>query len=82
MKNRKRALSTLVTACMVAGTLAGCGNAALTASGTTTAADKGGKSDGVTELTYWYCWNDKVQENNLEMTELFNETVGKEKGIM
>ncbi len=33
------------------------------------------------ELTYWYCWTDKIQENNINLTNLFNETVGKEKGI-
>lgn len=37
--------------------------------------------DGVIELTYWYSWQDKIAENNLELTEKFNETVGKEKGI-
>jgi sn-glycerol 3-phosphate transport system substrate-binding protein len=33
------------------------------------------------ELTYWYCWTDKIQENNINLTNQFNETVGKEKGI-
>lgn len=35
----------------------------------------------VVELTYWYCWTDKIQENNIELTDRFNETVGKELGI-
>ena len=39
-------------------------------------------SDGnVTELTFWYSWTDKIQENNIALTDKFNETVGKEKGI-
>ena len=39
------------------------------------------KSAGVTELTYWYSWQDKVAENNLELTQKFNDTIGKEKNI-
>ena len=40
------------------------------------------KADGeVTELTFWYSWTDKIQENNIALTEEFNETVGKELGI-
>ena len=35
----------------------------------------------MTELTFWYSWTGNIQENNIELTELFNETVGKEKGI-
>lgn len=33
------------------------------------------------ELTYWYCWTGPIQENNIELAEKFNETIGKEKGI-
>jgi sn-glycerol 3-phosphate transport system substrate-binding protein len=33
------------------------------------------------ELTYWYCWTDKIQENNENLTAQFNDTVGKELGI-
>lgn len=33
------------------------------------------------ELTYWYCWTGPTQENNIELTDKFNETIGKEKGI-
>jgi len=35
----------------------------------------------VTEIIYWYAWTDKIQQNNIDLTEEFNETVGKEKGI-
>lgn len=35
----------------------------------------------VTEITFWYSWTDKIQENNIALAEKFNETVGKEKGI-
>jgi sn-glycerol 3-phosphate transport system substrate-binding protein len=33
------------------------------------------------ELTYWYAWTDKIQENNLNLTKMFNETRGKELNI-
>ena len=33
------------------------------------------------EVTYWYCWTDKIQENNINLTQQFNDTVGKELGI-
>ena len=32
-------------------------------------------------LTYWYSWTDKIQENNINLTRMFNETRGKELGI-
>ncbi|MBE5962198.1 MAG: ABC transporter substrate-binding protein [Lachnospiraceae bacterium] len=35
----------------------------------------------VTEITFWYSWTDQIQQNNIDLTEEFNETVGKEKGI-
>lgn len=38
-------------------------------------------SGDVTELKYWYCWTGATQENNMELAEAFNETIGKEKGI-
>lgn len=88
MKNQKKILGTAAMVCMAAGVLAGCGNSGenKTESSTVVSGETGKKeeteADGnVTELTYWYCWTDKIQENNLELTELFNETVGKEKGI-
>lgn len=35
----------------------------------------------VTEITFWYSWTDLIQENNIALTDEFNNTVGKEKGI-
>lgn len=32
-------------------------------------------------ISFWYCYTDKVQENNVNLTAEFNETVGKELGI-
>jgi sn-glycerol 3-phosphate transport system substrate-binding protein len=34
-----------------------------------------------TEIQFWYAYTDRVQENNLNLTAKFNDTVGKEKGI-
>ena len=48
-----------------------------TSAGITAFAENG----DVVELTYWYCWTDKIQENNENLTAQFNETVGKELGI-
>lgn len=33
------------------------------------------------ELEFWYSWQDKIAENNKELTEKFNETIGKENNI-
>ena len=33
------------------------------------------------ELKYWYCWTDKIKENNEERVQEFNDSVGKDKGI-
>lgn len=34
-----------------------------------------------TAITFWYCYTDKIQENNINLTKEFNETEGKAKGI-
>ncbi len=46
-----------------------------------TAADTAQSGDGMTEITFWYSWTDLIQENNIALTDEFNNTVGKEKGI-
>jgi sn-glycerol 3-phosphate transport system substrate-binding protein len=38
-------------------------------------------ADKQTELTFWYSWTDKIQENNVNLAKLFNETRGKELNI-
>ena len=40
-----------------------------------------GESSDIIQLTYWYSWQDKIAENNVERIQEFNETVGKENGI-
>lgn len=46
------------------------------------AAEETAAASGETvELTYWYSWTDKIQENNENLVKQFNETVGAEKGI-
>lgn len=49
--------------------------------GCSTNKEKSGGDSGVTELTFWYSWQDKVAENNLELTQKFNDTIGKENNI-
>lgn len=36
----------------------------------------------IIELEFWYSWQDKVAENNKELTAKFNETIGKENNIV
>ena len=95
MKKRAQLLSTLMAASMMAGALSGCGStAADNTSNTEVTAEAVAKADtaadtantdtasgDVTELKYWYCWTGATQENNMELAEAFNETIGKEKGI-
>lgn len=38
-------------------------------------------NDEIIELAFWYSWQDKVAENNKELTQKFNETIGKENNI-
>ncbi len=45
------------------------------------AAQESAAPEAPVELTYWYSWTDKIQENNENLTRMFNETVGKDKGI-
>lgn len=59
-------------ACAAAAGLVGCGPSG---------ASRSGGDDGTIELTYWYCWTDKIKENNEERVKEFNDTVGAEKGI-
>lgn len=54
--------------------LAGC-------SGSTAAASASTSGGGPVELKYWYCWTDKIKENNEERVREFNDSIGNEKGI-
>lgn len=47
------------------------------ASAATTTASSGAP----VEIQFWYSWTDKIQENNVNLTNQFNETIGKEKNI-
>ncbi|WMJ87284.1 ABC transporter substrate-binding protein [Anaerocolumna sp. MB42-C2] len=46
-----------------------------------TAADSTEAGSGTTDITFWYSWTDLIQQNNIALTDEFNNTVGKEKGI-
>ena len=95
MKKTKRTLGLLTAVCVMTSALSGCqietksgaAGAPQTTSeetqmvSTGASSASGEPSDNVTEITYWYSWTGATQENNMELTELFNETVGKEKGI-
>lgn len=93
MKKTKRVVGLMMAAAMMAGTIAGCGSSAQETQAEDAKTVQGAqiedaatptaqKAEGeVTELTFWYSWTDKIQENNIALTEEFNETVGKELGI-
>ena len=96
MKKTKKVISLMMAAVMTAGTLAGCGSTTQETSSDTNAVQEtkiedtetasakkpeAEESNEITELTFWYSWTDKIQENNIALTEAFNESVGKEKGI-
>ena len=72
----KKAIALLLAASMTL-SLAACGGGG---GGSSTPDSTSGDSE-VVELTYWYSWTDKIQENNINLVNQFNETVGKEKGI-
>ncbi|WP_294150187.1 ABC transporter substrate-binding protein [uncultured Clostridium sp.] len=80
---KKTATCILAALTAVSACLSGCsGNASGNVSasaGSGSAASEGG-SDPI-QLTYWYSWQDKIAENNVERIQEFNETVGKENGI-
>lgn len=61
---------------MLAAPLAGCASTAAPSA----AANSTG-STGTIELKYWYCYQDMVAKNNKDLTQKFNDTIGKEKGI-
>lgn len=75
-----------VVGCLLVSMMSGCTQSG---GGTKATTDHGavptsGTTDGASapiQIEYWYAWTDKIQENNEELTALFNETVGKEKGI-
>lgn len=72
---KKRWISGILAVTMAALSVAGCSSAPQTATSDST-------SNGSTiELKYWYSWKDKIAENSQELTEEFNNTIGKEKGI-
>lgn len=90
----KKAMSLCLVLAVMA-SLASCGNSASTTSSSssetssaassessseTAVSSDAGNGDTV-ELTYWYAWTDKIQENNENLVAKFNETVGAEKGI-
>ncbi|OON96519.1 MAG: hypothetical protein ATN36_05440 [Epulopiscium sp. Nele67-Bin005] len=81
----KKLMSTmLVTAMGVS--LVGCGssdtgNSTPTPSQSADAGTPATSSNDVVEIEFWYAWTDKIQENNINLAEQFNATVGKEKGI-
>lgn len=91
-KSTKKLLSVILAATTLI-SMVGCGSAEPTAnqendnatvtlnSDATATSEKVTDSADTIELTYWYSWGGTIQECNETLTEQFNETIGKEKGI-
>lgn len=76
----KKTMKALLVVVILALSITGCANASsLTANKNSNEPVK--SSTAPTEITFWYAWTDKIQQNNIDLTEEFNNTVGKEKGI-
>lgn len=60
-------------------TIVGCGNTSQTASGTKTESNETktgsetAKGEKI-EITYWYAWGGKIEENNQNLVKMFNES--------
>ncbi|OOB78637.1 MAG: hypothetical protein ATN33_05645 [Epulopiscium sp. Nele67-Bin001] len=79
----KNFISKVVTTMLIATmgvSLAGCSSSEPT---TTSGADVSAEaaSQETIKLEFWYSWTDQIQENNINLSNMFNETIGKEKGI-
>ena len=82
MKKNKRIVSLMMATIMTAAALVGCGGKETEVQEIQMDSAEKSETEGeVTELKFWYSWTDKIQENNIALTEEFNETVGKELGI-
>lgn len=86
MKKRYVTMVCLIMTCILI--LAGCGSGKLsetaeanTISGKSGTTGQANASDEVVEIVFWYSWTDKIQENNIYLSNKFNETIGKELGI-
>lgn len=78
----KRILAILLAALLVLSTAACSNNGQDPVEDNTKKEEPSSGSDNKpVELTFWYSWTDKIQENNINLTEKFNNTIGKEKGI-
>ena len=81
----KKRTTTCILAAMMAlsACLSGCstGTSGSASASSGTQGTSSGESSDIIQLTYWYSWQDKIAENNVERIQEFNETVGKENGI-
>ncbi|WP_293819295.1 ABC transporter substrate-binding protein [uncultured Parolsenella sp.] len=77
---RQFLLNSLLGAGALTAGLTGCGNVSAPTAANNGSASQA-SSDGTIELKYWYCWTDKIKENNEERVKEFNDSVGKDKGI-
>lgn len=72
----KRVFAILLTGVLIL-SLAGCAGT----SQDNENSDSSESDSGTTELTFWYSLGGAAQEANKTLTQQFNDTIGKEKGI-
>ncbi len=56
-------------------------SASSSSSATLVTGDTTTSSDSVTEIEFWYSWSDLIEQNNLDLAEQFNNTIGAEKSM-
>ncbi len=80
MKKFKKILSMgLMSALCIS--LVSCSSSDSSSSSSGNSGSSSSSQDGVIQLEFWYAYTDKIQENNIALTEEFNQTVGAELGI-
>lgn len=76
MKNLTKKLMSAMLVTIIGTTFVGCGS-----QGDANEKQIINNEDEPITIEFWYAWTDKIQENNINLAEQFNETIGKEKGI-
>lgn len=75
MKKKSKLGAVAMVLLMLSAPLAGCSSTSASAQPTSSSPSKN------IELKFWYCYQDVIAKDNKDLTQKFNDTIGKEKGI-
>lgn len=75
MKKRSKFGALAMALVMLSVPLAGCSSTSTSTKSASTASSKD------IELKFWYCYQDVIAKSNKDLTQKFNDTIGKQKGI-